>query len=41
MAETEIQKREEGPVAKIRDYLANVDVKGRLEDILGKRAAAF
>ena len=42
MAETqEIQKRAEGPVAKIRDYLDNVDVKGRLEDILGKRAAAF
>ena len=37
----EIEKREEGPIAKIRDYLANVDVKGRLEDILGKRAAAF
>ena len=37
----EIQKREEGPIAKIRDYLANVDVKARLEDILGKRAAAF
>ena len=37
----EIEKRQEGPIAKIRDYLANVDVKARLEDILGKRAAAF
>ena len=42
MAETQnIEKRTEGPIANIRNFLANVDVKGRLEDILGKRAAAF
>ena len=42
MAETkDIEKRNEGPIAKIRDYLANVDVKARLEDILGKRAPSF
>jgi len=37
----EIQKRTEGPIGKVREYLANPDVKGRLLDILGKRAAAF
>ena len=40
MAETkEIQKP--GPVANIRNFLANVDVQSRLENILGKRSAAF
>ena len=37
----EIEKRTEGPIANIRNFLANVDVKTRLEDILGKRSAAF
>ena len=36
-----IEKRNEGPIANIRNFLANVDVKSRLEDILGKRASAF
>ena len=37
----EIEKRNEGPIANIRNFLANVDVKKRLENILGKRSAAF
>lgn len=42
MTENEdIEKRNEGPIANIRYFLANVDVKSRLEDILGKRASAF
>lgn len=37
----DIEKRNEGPIAKIRNFLENVDVKSRLEGILGKRASAF
>lgn len=38
MTSNQIQKN---PVAKIRSYLANTDVKKRLEEMLGKRAEAF
>ena len=37
----QMQNTGNNPVAKIRGYLANIDVKKRLEEILGKRAGAF
>lgn len=37
----EITTRGSNPVARIRNFLADVNVKERLEDILGKRAGAF
>ncbi len=41
MAKNELQKRTANPVAIIRGYLDNDNVKRRLEETLGKRAGAF
>ncbi len=37
----DIEKRGSNPVTKIKNYLADIDVKKRLEETLGKRAGAF
>ncbi len=37
----ELQKTGNNPVAKIKSYLADIDVRKRLGDTLGKRAGAF
>ncbi len=41
MNDKDIEKRQVGPLATLRNFLDNVDVKSRLESILGKRASAF
>lgn len=39
--QNQIQARGSNPVAVVRNYLSNIDVKKRLEETLGKRAGAF
>ena len=39
--DNQIQTRGNNPVAIVRNYLSNIDVKRRLEETLGKRAGAF
>jgi recombination protein RecT len=42
MAQTqEIQKHQPGPLDEVKKYLANPEVKDRLDEMLGKRSAAF
>jgi len=41
MNNNQMQQAGNNPVAQIRGYLANVDVKKRLEETLGKRSGAF
>ena len=38
---TNLPAKSNNPVAIVRNYLANLDVKKRLEETLGKRAGAF
>lgn len=41
MPNNELQRAGNNPVAKIKNYLADVSVKERFEEMLGKRAGAF